>query len=164
MPPKKKKTQLKPVARGFATTSVPKKVAPAEEERLPIADSPAGTTSKPTATSKSQQPGPADATSTVKAVDPERQASQLFLEKYQERVEKDIASTNFVLIPVLQGSNFQSSIRANELRRSTPSHVWGPCMLSPIEGNINSWLGRRLRLQSFSIDCFLRLSMSQGRL
>jgi ATP-dependent RNA helicase DHX29 len=29
---KKKKTQLKPVARGFATTSVPKKVVPVEED------------------------------------------------------------------------------------------------------------------------------------
>ena len=93
--PKKKRTQLKPVARGFATTSVPKKVLPD-----PIVDA-------SPATSSSIQSAPEDPTDTVKGVgttttttttsneefDPDlvdEQSIQNLIDKFQERTEKEI--------------------------------------------------------------------------
>jgi ATP-dependent RNA helicase DHX29 len=64
MAPKKKKTQLKPVARGFATTSVPKKVKSTSKPEQSVAD---------------------------QAQDAERLASQALVDKYQEKTEKDIS-------------------------------------------------------------------------
>lgn len=90
--PKKKRTQLKPVARGFATTSVPKKVLPE-----PIVDT-------SPATSSSIQSAPEDPTDTVKGLgttttssneefDPDsvdEQSIQNLIDKFQERTEKEI--------------------------------------------------------------------------
>ena len=90
--PKKKKTQLKPVARGFATTSVPKKVLPD-----PIPDT-------CPATSSSIQSAPEDQpTDTVKSLgtttasneefDPDlvdEQSIQNLIDKFQEKTEKEI--------------------------------------------------------------------------
>ena len=92
--PKKKRTQLKPVARGFATTSVPKKVLPD-----PIVDT------NP-ATSSSIQSTPEDPTDTVKGLgttttitasneefDPDlvdEQSIQNLIDKFQEKTEKEI--------------------------------------------------------------------------
>ena len=90
--PKKKRTQLKPVARGFATTSVPKKVLPD-----PIMDT-------SPATSSSIQSIPEDPTDTVKGLgttttssneefDPDsvdEQSIQNLIDKFQERTEKEI--------------------------------------------------------------------------
>lgn len=93
--PKKKKTQLKPVARGFATTSVPKKVLPE-----PILDiSPATSSSnqcaledQPAETVKGQ------GTTTSSSVshddfDPDmvdEQSIQNLIDKFQEKTEKEI--------------------------------------------------------------------------
>ena len=91
--PKKKKSQLKPVARGFATTSVPKKVLPD-----PIPDT-------CSATSSSIQSAPEEQpTDTVKDLgttttapneefDPDlvdEQSIQNLIDKFQERTEKEI--------------------------------------------------------------------------
>lgn len=91
--PKKKRTQLKPVARGFATTSVPKKVLPD-----PIVDT-------SPATSSSIQSVPEDPTDTVKGVDTtmttasneefdpdlvDEQSIQNLIDKFQEKTEKEI--------------------------------------------------------------------------
>ena len=92
--PKKKKTQLKPVARGFATTSVPKKVLPD-----PIMDT-------CLATSSSLQSAPEDQpVDTVKGLgttattasneefDPDlvdEQSIQNLIDKFQEKTEKEI--------------------------------------------------------------------------
>jgi len=99
---KKKKTQLKPVARGFATQSVPKKVVSVEEEPV---------TSEPDATvpaDNTEIAGAADrnkvtvngvlttAASSQPAVpewDPEaveQQALQNLVDKFQEKTEKEI--------------------------------------------------------------------------
>ena len=91
--PKKKRTQLKPVARGFATTSVPKKVPD------PIVDT-------SPATSSSIQSAPEDPTDTVKGLgtttittasneefDPDlvdEQSIQNLIDKFQEKTEKEI--------------------------------------------------------------------------
>ena len=88
---KKKKTQLKPVARGFATVSVAKKVVVAEPEPEPESvPSPTEgpTTSDPTASSST----PA-AQATSDEFDPEKaeeQSLQNLIDKFQDRVEKEI--------------------------------------------------------------------------
>lgn len=89
MPPKKKKTQLKPVARGFATTSVPKKVVPPPEPVEVPVESPL--TSKDPAegsgtSGKSNVNG-----SALGELDEERQASQILVDKFQEKTEKEIS-------------------------------------------------------------------------
>lgn len=92
--PKKKKTQLKPVDRGFATTSVPKKVLPE-----PILD-----TCPPTSSSNQSAPenqptdtvkGAATATTAVpnEEFDPDlvdEQSIQNLIDKFQEKTEKEI--------------------------------------------------------------------------
>ena len=91
--PKKKKTQLKPVARGFATTSVPKKVLPD-----PILDTcPATSTSIQSASE--DQPADTDkglGTTTAASneeFDPDlvdEQSIQNLIDKLQEKTEKEI--------------------------------------------------------------------------
>jgi ATP-dependent RNA helicase DHX29 len=90
MPPKKKKTQLKPVARGFATTSVPKKVVPVPEEEPPARDDGQGSSSVLPEVADPHQPGPVEPARIASPIDLEQRASQSLLEKYQERIEKDI--------------------------------------------------------------------------
>lgn len=91
---KKKKTQLKPVARGFSTTSVPKK---AVLERIPVDtplssvenDSPNESTSTPT----SELAVVPQLLTDKDGFDPddvEAQSLQNIVDKYQEKVEKDI--------------------------------------------------------------------------
>ncbi|KAF5375077.1 hypothetical protein D9758_000153 [Tetrapyrgos nigripes] len=88
---KKKKTQLKPVARGFATTSVPKKVVEAEEE-VPVAA---------TAGSGSIEQNGHGTPPTDKGVapevdnppDPEEESLQSMMDKFQEKVEKEVVRT-----------------------------------------------------------------------
>lgn len=92
---KKKKTQLKPVARGFATTSQPKKVVPLPEEPEAI----------PEANAVDTEPAPTDsagATTPVASQDPvddfdpekvEEQSLQNLVDKLQEKTEKDIVRT-----------------------------------------------------------------------
>ena len=88
---KKKKTQLKPVARKFATTSIPKKVV----ETPPPAESPAEVVQE-------SAPIVAEASSTAPSslpevkgdgLTPEIQALQALVEKYQDKTEKEIVRT-----------------------------------------------------------------------
>lgn len=91
---KKKKTQLKPVARGFATTSVPKKVTPKEAEEM---ETPARNKIEESITSVSGETpgGDTTASSTLHdGLDPdkvEEQALQNLVDKLQEKTEKEIA-------------------------------------------------------------------------
>ncbi|KAI0361784.1 P-loop containing nucleoside triphosphate hydrolase protein [Trametes cingulata] len=92
MAPKKKKTQLKPVARGFATTSVPKKVVevPKEPEASPSSDA--------LNASKDQSNGSDASAQTSKAGDSPAlsegdQVLQTMIEKFQDKVEKEIVRT-----------------------------------------------------------------------
>lgn len=92
---KKKKTQLKPVARGFATTSVPKKVVPAVDAAVE------GDSSHPDAKGPDAKGDDSSSTDAPKNVDgtsgPEDQdvdpIVQGFVDKYQDRTEKDIVRT-----------------------------------------------------------------------
>ena len=91
--PKKKKTQLKPVARGFATTSVPKK----QTEEIPgVLDIPA-TIGGDTQPIEGAQKAGSDAVQTLledlgldKA---EEQSLQNLVDKLQEKTEKEISRT-----------------------------------------------------------------------
>ncbi|KAI0651707.1 P-loop containing nucleoside triphosphate hydrolase protein [Trametes meyenii] len=88
MAPKKKKTQLKPIARGFATTSVPKKVVevPKEPELPAVSDIPA--TSNDLSDAAGQSPK-ADAP----VLSAEEQSLQGLIDKFQDKVEKEIVRT-----------------------------------------------------------------------
>ncbi|KAG6879737.1 hypothetical protein C0992_012340 [Termitomyces sp. T32_za158] len=91
---KKKKTQLKPVARGFATTSVPKKVTSKEAEETEVAPH---NKFEESGTSVSEKTSPGGVTAASSALhdefDPEKveeQALQNLVDKLQERTEKEI--------------------------------------------------------------------------
>ena len=89
---KKKKTQLKPVARGFATTSVPKKVAPVEPE--PLADSGIVQSDENPLIAETQEGQDTSKTSNiVPEVDPEQELLQAYVDKHQERTEREISRT-----------------------------------------------------------------------
>jgi ATP-dependent RNA helicase DHX29 len=85
---KKKKTQLKPVARGFATTSVAKKVVPeVEPEEAEVvapeaADAQQSITDDTNATQPSQAP--------PQSLDAEVVALQELVDKLQDRVEREV--------------------------------------------------------------------------
>ncbi|PIL32118.1 hypothetical protein GSI_06824 [Ganoderma sinense ZZ0214-1] len=92
MAPKKKKTQLKPVVRGFATTSVPKKTveSPKDPETSPghkDDPSPQANGHSTDAATTAQGAKAADAPA-LSAAD---QAMQIFIDKFQDKVEKEIA-------------------------------------------------------------------------
>ncbi|KAI0639258.1 P-loop containing nucleoside triphosphate hydrolase protein [Trametes polyzona] len=91
MAPKKKKTQLKPVARGFATTSVPKKVVeiPKEPEPAPARDTSASSSDQPNGSSSEH----ADKLSDIPVLNEEDQALQSLIDKFQDKVEKEIVRT-----------------------------------------------------------------------
>lgn len=95
---KKRKSQLKPVARGFATTSVPKKVIENEEKLDNTAT--ANSVAEETARSDSTHSGlaaqvPSDAPQDH-SFDPnkvEEQSLQNLVDKYQEKTEKETLRT-----------------------------------------------------------------------
>ena len=90
---KKKKTQLKPVARGFATTSVPKKVVSAVDAAVedgssqpnPNGSDAQGKEARPDTAKVEDVPG-----SNGNDIDP---LLQNLVDKYQDRTEKDIVRT-----------------------------------------------------------------------
>ncbi|KAI9057120.1 P-loop containing nucleoside triphosphate hydrolase protein [Trametes sanguinea] len=92
MAPKKKKTQLKPVARGFATTSVPKKVVevPKEPEAPPASDVPDASVEQSKDSEASSQAANAAGAQVLSAED---QSLQNLIDKYQDKVEKEIVRT-----------------------------------------------------------------------
>lgn len=96
--PKKKKTQLKPVARGFATTSIPKK-AIQEEETVPPSTAGDGLVIEATETPADHQAvalqGALPESDSKLANEPvgEQQFLQSLVDKYQEKTEKEISRT-----------------------------------------------------------------------
>ncbi|KAJ3851495.1 P-loop containing nucleoside triphosphate hydrolase protein [Lentinula lateritia] len=90
---KKKKTQLKPVARGFATTSVPKKAAEAEFEDPP-SQPPLDDQESAEAPLAENSNGSRERQNVEDEFDPdkvEEQSLQNLVDKYQEKTEKEIA-------------------------------------------------------------------------
>ena len=94
MAPKKKKTQLKPIVRGFATISVPKKAVepPKDPETSPdLKDNPS-TKSNGHSTDAVVTPQAANGAS-VPALSTTDQTMQNFIDKFQDKVEKEIVRT-----------------------------------------------------------------------
>ncbi|KAF8496667.1 P-loop containing nucleoside triphosphate hydrolase protein [Gautieria morchelliformis] len=99
---KKKKSQLKPVARGFATTSVPKKPTAVDEEPAALSDDgPNDTTLKDASTGKGVGTESGVNVTSPEAISrfesdaekAEEQSLQNLLDKYQEKTEKEITRT-----------------------------------------------------------------------
>jgi protein-tyrosine phosphatase len=90
---KKKKTQLKPVARGFATVSVPKKIASVEGIEGKSVEDTVGSSSRgvggePENTRDGQsQPG---VTSDFDVVKTEEKLLQSLVDRHQEKTEKEV--------------------------------------------------------------------------
>ncbi|KAG9314475.1 hypothetical protein JVU11DRAFT_5272 [Chiua virens] len=94
--PKKKKTQLKPLARGFATTSIPKKAVQAEEIELSADETPPteDEVANPASADLPTAPQGAQPDSDKPGVQPDDQQNfQGMVDKYQEKTEKEISRT-----------------------------------------------------------------------
>ena len=101
--PKKKKSALKPVVRGFATTSIPKKVV---EEATPEKDEdPIITGSSSVEPDTVETTVPIDTTDNLGDFDidkaAEEQSLQNLVDKFQEKTEKEILRTIKVMIATL---------------------------------------------------------------
>ena len=93
MPPKKKKTQLKPVVRGFATISQPKKTV----QDVALNSSQISSNAQPEG-SKDHGPELAQPTPSPPSSDPEsvkNQYLQNLVDKLQEKTEKEITRYTF---------------------------------------------------------------------
>jgi len=92
--PKKKKTQLKPIARGFAVTSIPKKVVSPEQPSQDDGSSAKGGSASGdvphTPRNQNHEPVEDEALARQKA---EERSLQDLVEKLQERTEKEIVRT-----------------------------------------------------------------------
>lgn len=94
---KKKKSQLKPVARGFATTSVPKKVVENEQNAddtitdTTAEEAPTSDASHPSTVARVQSDTPQDHSFDPDKV--EEQSLQNLVDKYQEKTEKETLRT-----------------------------------------------------------------------
>jgi ATP-dependent RNA helicase DHX29 len=92
---KKKKTQLKPVARGFATTSVPKKVLPAElneqmEVGVDVAETPGVENGTTPVVPSPEHPVPHAGDDEFDLDKVEEQSLQNLVDRLQEKTEKEI--------------------------------------------------------------------------
>ena len=89
---KKKKTQLKPVARGFATTSVPKKVVevPKEPETPDLKDASSPSDGQDGNAATQGQAGNAENGAVLSESE---QALQSFIDRFQDKVEKEVVRT-----------------------------------------------------------------------
>ncbi|KAH8100605.1 P-loop containing nucleoside triphosphate hydrolase protein [Cristinia sonorae] len=110
----KKKTQLKPVARGFATTSVPKKVTPAPEpEPVAVPSTESGAAqSHPNAPNSKETQG---SSQIIPQVDPEQEYLQSCIDKHQERTEREI---NRTVKAIEQDRRFSQSLTPLQLDQS----------------------------------------------
>lgn len=93
MPPKKKKTQLKPVVRGFATISQPKKTV----QDVALNSSQISSDVQPEG-SKNQAPELAQPAPSTPSFDPDsvkNQSLQNLVDKLQEKTEKEITRYTF---------------------------------------------------------------------
>lgn len=120
---KKKKTQLKPIARGFATTSIPKKAVQAEETAPPVAESaPSDGLVTEVAEASKDQAAPRDIPRDSVKLDTEQdgqQFLQIMVDKYQEKTEKESSRAIKVRSPCLSLSSANSALQAIEVDRRT---------------------------------------------
>jgi ATP-dependent RNA helicase DHX29 len=87
---KKKRTQIKPVARGFATTSMPSKKSVAAAQEKEVEE-----TASAEATGSDRGPADPNKTTEDKAgnLNEEEMALQSLVDKWQEKTEKEIGRT-----------------------------------------------------------------------
>jgi len=89
---KKKKTQLKSVARGFATVSVPKKAVPEPEEEVPNPTIDGIETIEESILGQDKSVGEITiATENSSAMKVEEQSLQALMDRLQDKTEKEIA-------------------------------------------------------------------------
>lgn len=90
---KKKKTQLKPIARGFATTSLPKKIIPEDvPEPEPLSDETSA--DKPSGDGDAQGILPAHSAvqnQIINIVSTEELNLQILVDRFQEKTEKELS-------------------------------------------------------------------------
>jgi len=98
--PKKKKTQLKPVQRGFATTSIPKKAVQAEEIASPAEEVLLPTNDGLVTEARSADQATRDSKK-FDAEEDEQQFFQIIVDKYQEKTEKEISRAIKACFPTL---------------------------------------------------------------
>lgn len=84
--PKKKKSQLKPVERGFATSSIPKKTATTEENVHPVEEPPL--IDKGNEAPLFQINGPSTGIHEIPRFETDRIVG--FLDKYQDKTDRDV--------------------------------------------------------------------------
>ncbi|KAF8559205.1 P-loop containing nucleoside triphosphate hydrolase protein [Imleria badia] len=142
--PKKRKTQLKPVARGFATTSIPKKAVQMEE----IAP-PADEVSSDGLVTEAGAEASADSDQAARGVlrDPEfdakqsdeQQFLQVMVDKYQEKTEKELSRT---------------------IKACSPSH---PALAIEVDRRISRGFNT-VDLDPVLVEEILRLSLEEERL
>ncbi|KAF8446045.1 hypothetical protein L210DRAFT_2950950 [Boletus edulis BED1] len=95
--PKKKKTQLKPVARGFTTTSIPKKAVQVEESSPPADEVPPSeseglvTEAAETSADQAAVRGALRDSANFDAEQDEQPFLQTLVDKYQEKTEKELS-------------------------------------------------------------------------
>ena len=96
----KKKKTLKPVARGFATVSVPKKPVPSEQPQDSVENvgDPSGARSSDTPTASVAPPQ-------TELAALEEEALQATVEKFQDKTEKDIVRYVKVRYPITERTN-----------------------------------------------------------
>jgi ATP-dependent RNA helicase DHX29 len=104
MPPKKKKTQLKPIARGFATTSQPKKIIKEDtvESESTICVLRTDDTQLETDTDQvlNTDPSVAASTSEINTDVVQEQSLQFLVDKLQDKTEKEILRFLLALSPI----------------------------------------------------------------
>lgn len=98
---KKRKTQLKPVARGFATTSIPKKTVQAEEITPPADEVPTTDRLVTEAAEASADQGVLRDSEKLDAEQGEQQFLQIIVDKYQEKTEREVSRTIKACSPCL---------------------------------------------------------------
>lgn len=88
---KKKKSQLKPVARGFATTSVAKKVAPeVQDDANEASTSIPGTDNEEASDSTANYAGSGQKIPISSGLSEDEKILQSYVDKYQDRVEREV--------------------------------------------------------------------------
>ena len=126
---KKKKTQLKPVARGFATTSVPKKAVPVEDDSEAPASAAGSVQEDVLKTDNGSTSSTPPPQALIDDFDPnkvEEQSLQNLVDRLQSTTEKDIVRTVKVYQPLLHATSCSSlSYRVSKWTDGFQGHFHG---------------------------------------
>ncbi|KZT74762.1 P-loop containing nucleoside triphosphate hydrolase protein [Daedalea quercina L-15889] len=165
---KKKKTQLKPVARGFATTSVPKKIVPVadaiSEDNGSQSDAMAVKIAETaSATPSDVSPRPGDASGLVHAAEDVDPILQGLVDKLQDRTEKDIIRT---IKAIEQERRFAETMTSLEFDTNAVHRVLDPQLdyeCREVEPTIDGPSEKALARMGVTYGVLRRLGFSEGR-